>query len=84
VEVIMETRNVTLSLPEALLHRAKRVAVERHTSISGLLVQALTAVVEQEEGYDGARQRYLQTLHDAPDLATQGRAQWRREDLHER
>jgi hypothetical protein len=79
----MRTRNVTLSLPEDLLHRARRVAVERHTSLSGLLVQALTAVVEQEAGYTGAQQRYLQTLHDAPDLATQGRAQWRREDLHE-
>jgi hypothetical protein len=80
----METRNVTLSLPENLLHRAKRVAVERHTSISGLMVEALTTIVEQQEGYAGARERYLDYLRNAPNLGTNGRISWRREDLHER
>ncbi len=80
----MGTRNVTLSLPEDLVRRAKRVAVGRRTSISGLMVEALSVIVEQEEGYAGARERYLQTMRDAPGLGTQGQAPRRREDLHER
>ncbi len=80
----METRKVTLSLPKSLLNRARRVALERNTSLSGLLVQALTAVVEQEEDYAGAARRSLETMRDAADLGAVSRPGWRREDLHER
>ncbi len=80
----METRNVTLSLPKDLLYRARRVALERNTSLSGLLVQALRDVVEQEEEYGTAGRRRLEAMRDAPDLGTGGRSDWRRDDLHER
>ncbi len=80
----METRNVTLSLPKELLYRAKRLAVERNTSLSGLLVEALSAIVEQEEDYALARQRHIEAMQGAADLGTGGRVTWRREDLHER
>lgn len=33
----MEYQNVTLSLPKATLRRAKHIAIERGTSLSGLL-----------------------------------------------
>jgi hypothetical protein len=84
VEDFMETRNVTLSLPKELLYRAKRVALERNTSLSGLLLQALTAIVEQEEDYAGASRRHMQAMQSAPDLGTGGQSRWRRDDLHER
>lgn len=34
----MEHQKVTLSLPKELLKRAKHIAIERGTSLSGLLV----------------------------------------------
>ncbi len=80
----METRNVTLSLPKDLLYRARRVALDRNTSLSGLMVQALADIVEQEEEYTGAMRRRLEAMGRAPDLGSGGRPGWSREDLHER
>ena len=37
----MEKQNATLSLPKALLREAKILSVERETSLSQLLVEAL-------------------------------------------
>lgn len=80
----METQNVTLSIPKQVLRKAKLIAVQRNTSLSGLLTEALVQIVEQEEGYARARQRHLAWLERAADLGTQGEIPWRREELHER
>ncbi|SHF72137.1 hypothetical protein SAMN02745218_02952 [Desulfofundulus australicus DSM 11792] len=37
----MEYQNVTLSLPKEVLRRAKHIAIERGTSLSGLLTHLL-------------------------------------------
>ncbi len=80
----MKTRNVTLSLPENLLRRVKVVAAQRETSISRLLTEALTALVDREEGYAQAQRRHLALLRRGLTLGTRGRASWTRESLHER
>jgi hypothetical protein len=80
----METQNITLSLPKELIYRARRVALKRRTSVSALLRRALEEIVAEEEGYEQARQRQLAVLRDAPDLGTNGKITWSREDLHER
>jgi hypothetical protein len=80
----MDNQNITLSLPKDLIYRAKRVALERQTSVSGLLARALEEIVSEEEGYQVARRRHLARLTQDIDLGTQGVAGWRREDLHER
>jgi predicted transcriptional regulator len=81
---MMETQNVTLALPKELIYKAKRVALERRTSISGLLTQALAEIVAREDNYAGARQRHLDWLERGADLGTKGEIKWRREDLHGR
>ena len=80
----METQNITLALPKELIYRAKRVALERRTSVSGLLAQALAEIVAREDSYASARQRHLAWLEHCADLGTNGKIGWRREDLHER
>jgi predicted transcriptional regulator len=80
----METQNITLALPKELIYKAKRVALERRTSVSGLLTQALTEIVAREDRYTAARQRHLAWLEHGADLGTGGQVDWRREDLHER
>ncbi len=80
----METQNITLALPKALVRKAKIIAVERHTSLSGLLRQLLAEAVEQEDNYVQAQHRHLDALHRGADLGTGGTAHWRREELHER
>ena len=80
----METQNITLSLPKELLREAKLLAVERQTSISGLLKEILTEAVAQEDRYAKARSRHLEALRQGADLGTPGRIGRPREDLHER
>ena len=80
----MEMQNITLSVPKEILYKAKRVALEKHTSLSGLLTQALTEIVESTETYDLAQHRQIAILEHGLDLGTGGAIEWTREDLHAR
>ncbi len=78
------TQNVTLAIPKDILRKAKMLAVQRNTSLSGLLTETLVELVTRQEGYEQARRRNLEMLKSASDLGTQGNIPWQREDLHER
>jgi len=80
----METQNITLSLPKKVLRKVKLLAVERETSISGLLTQVLEEMVDKETGYANARQRQIQWLERGFDLGLNNDKPSRREELHER
>jgi hypothetical protein len=78
------TQNVTLAIPKEILRKAKILAVQKNTSLSGLLTQTLTDLVAHQEAYDQARQRNLALLDSGFDLGTQGKITWKRDELHER
>ena len=78
------TQNVTLSIPKDILRKAKILAVQKNTSLSGLLTQTLAELVEHEEDFEQARRRSLEMLRSGFDLGTQGEITWKREELHER
>jgi len=80
----MTTQNVTLALPKEILRKAKLVAIQRKTSLSGLLTRALEDVVTREENYQKARKRHSAILRKGLNLGTNGKATWSREDLHAR
>lgn len=80
----MKSRNVTLSVPEEVLREAKVVAARRGTSVSALLVGALSELVERESGYATAKGRSLAALDAGRDLGTGGEVRWSRDELHER
>jgi hypothetical protein len=85
IEVKMETtQNVTLAIPKDILRKAKILAIQKNTSLSGLLTQTLTELVSQYDDFEQARQRNLSVLKTGLDLGTQGNITWRREELHER
>ena len=85
LEANMETtQNVTLAIPKNILRKAKILAVQRNTSLSGLLTQTLADLVAHQEAYEQARQRNLALLKSGFDLGTQGQITWKREELHER
>jgi predicted transcriptional regulator len=77
-------QNVTLSLPRHILRKVKILAIQKNTSLSGLLTQALADLVAHQEAYEQARQRSLDLLNDGLNFGTHGQASWKREDLHER
>ncbi len=78
------TQNVTLSLPRHILRKAKILAIQKNTSLSGLLAQTLSDLVAHQEAFEQARQRSLDLLKSGLDLGTQGKVTWTREDLHGR
>ena len=80
----METQNVTIALPRALLRKVKHLAVERETSISGLLVRALEDLVRHNDDYQEARERALNRLRNPTDLGLGDKITWTRDELHER
>jgi calcineurin-like phosphoesterase len=80
----METQNITLSIPKEVLRKAKLIAVQRQTSLSRLLTQALLEIVSNEEGYERHRRIHLALLERGVDLGTQGNISWKRDELHER
>ncbi len=80
----METQNVTLSLPKALLNEARHLAVERGTSVSKLLAEYVERMVRDDENYRKAMRRARRRLAMGFDLGTRGKVATRREALHER
>ena len=80
----MEKQNVTLSLPRSILRKAKKIAIDQDRSLSGLMVELLTELVEREDQYASAKRKYLAILDQDTDLGTNGSISWTRADLHDR
>jgi len=81
---VAETQNVTLSLPRELLRQIKRLAADRDTSVSALMVEALSELADQDRRYSSAHKRSLAALGGAVSLGTKGARSWSRDELHER
>ena len=84
LEQAIEKQNVTLSLPKNLISKAKKVAIDYQTSLSGLMTKLLTDLVTQRDEYQLAKQRHLSILNQGFDLGTKGQIDWSRESLYER
>lgn len=80
----MERQNVTLSIPRDVLRKAKHLAIDKQTTLSGLLTSTLEELVAREENYREAYKRQLQLLDQGLDLGLQGQVNWNREEVHER
>ncbi len=80
----MERRNITLSLPKDLLQKVKHIAVDKNTSVSGLLTRVLEELVNNEKAYQNACSRQLALLEKGFNLGMEGKIPWEREEVHER
>ena len=80
----MEQRNLTLKLDADLYKEVKVLAAKRDTSISALVADKLTELVEEESGYAAAQVRALSLLEQGFALGTKGKVTWSRDALHER
>ena len=80
----MESQNITLVVPKALLRKVKHLAIERETSISGLMVRALEEIVRESDDYAQAYQRWRDSVQHPRDRGTGGKITWTRDELHER
>ena len=80
----MEKRNLTLSLPYPLVHKAKEMAVKEERSLNDYVRQAIEERIARSSGFDKARERQLGRLKAGFRLDTKGRRPADREALHER
>ena len=80
----MTTQNVTLAIPKDVLRKAKRLALERNTSLSGLLTDTLVEITQQDDAYTRARRQHLTLLEEGVEFGTHGEIEWDREELHDR
>ncbi|WP_370325081.1 DUF6364 family protein [Euzebya sp.] len=77
----MTTKNITLSMPEELVRRAKVLAAQRDTSVSALVAQLLEELVGDVPHYDQAWAEEESLMADGIGLRV-GDITWTRDDLH--
>jgi hypothetical protein len=77
--------NITLSLDDRLVKEIRKVAVERETTLTGLVRDYLQQVA-QESAASGRRRREREALERtfAEFQFNMGKRTWRREDLYVR
>ncbi len=80
----VEKQNITLSLPKDILREAKHAAVDRGTSLSGFLVEALEEKVKRLSEMRQAAQRQRALMRRGLNLGTKGKPSWSRDQLHAR
>ena len=78
----MPTRNITLSLPDELIRRAKILAAERESSVSAIVSELLVQVVGGREAYDELWEHEEQVMASGP--IEVGQVGWTRDELHQR
>jgi hypothetical protein len=76
------TRNITLSLDEAILREARVLAAQEGLSVSAFLRQELSRLVEQQRGYARAREAAIRRLDRGQSLG--GGSLPTRDELHDR
>jgi len=77
----MANQNVTLSIPKSVLQKAKHIAIENNTSLSGLLSCYIEEIVKRDEQYKTACFHHISMLEKGIDLGTGGICSWKREEL---
>ena len=75
-------QNITVSLPRETLQKAKVLAAQRNTSISGLLAAQIEVLVGGEEAYTRAQKRALELMDRGFDMGPHRPVT--RDELHER
>ena len=79
----MSTKNITLSMPEELVRRAKVLAAQRDMSVSTLVARLLEQLVGDVRDYDEVWELERQKMKDGMGLRF-GPITWSRDQLHER
>lgn len=78
----MSKQNLTLSLDKEIIRRAKVLAAKRSVSVSHLVGEEISRLVEDTEAYERAHRLALNELNKG--FRSGGYVPVRRDELHER
>jgi hypothetical protein len=76
------TKNITLAVDEAVLDKVRRIAVDRKTTVNGLVREYLERLALQQDRAANARKRLLELSGES--TAEVGPINWTRDDLYDR
>lgn len=77
------TTNLTVTVDENVLRRARIRALEEGTSVNALMRDYLASYAGEHPGAEGV-QRFVTRARDAESGSGEGGRRWDREDLHDR
>jgi predicted transcriptional regulator len=77
-------KNVTLNLPEPLVRRLREYAASRNQSMTKVMAEAISKMMEQDSASAKADRRFLRRIRNASDRGTAKVISWTREELHGR
>lgn len=80
----MPKRNLTISLPESLIRKAKSDSAREGVSMNAYIQEAVEERLKARSGYLAAMRRQLKDLEAGHDLGTRGKIPYTRDELHER
>ncbi|MBT3296288.1 MAG: hypothetical protein HN919_08925 [Verrucomicrobia bacterium] len=75
--------NITIAADDDILMKVRRLAVERHTTITAMVRDILERLAAREDSRTEEVVAQLQESFDASDVVV-GDLTWQREDLHAR
>lgn len=75
-------QNITLSINKDLIRKAKILAAQKQTSISGMLSQELQKIIDDSEEYELFKRKALININQGFHLG--GKIAVSREEFHER
>lgn len=81
--VEIDMANVTMSIDDALLKRARKIAVERDSTLSDMYRAFLDELVKQEEVRRSFIAQELDALFEQSRASSSGRT-WSKDEMHER
>ena len=78
----MTNQNLTVSLPQQTIRKAKILAARRGSSISGLLAEQIELLVGEDEAYEQAQRKALALMEKGFHMG--GKIRATRDEWHER
>jgi metal-responsive CopG/Arc/MetJ family transcriptional regulator len=78
----MEMQNITLSIPKSTLRKIKLIAVQRETSVSKLITEAVEKIAREDDKYNQAMEEALSMMKQGFHIGFKKSAS--RDELHDR
>lgn len=77
--------NITLSLPDELVKRVRKIAIDRDTTLTGMIRDYLTEIAKRDSAV-GRKRREREALERSFERFqfSVGKKTWKRQDLYER
>jgi plasmid stability protein len=84
--LIYVNRNLTLNLPEDLIHKLRVHAAEKNLSMTTVARQAIELVLtgDWETERKAAAKRLIARMRSSPGYGLTGKIPWTRDEIHER